>query len=254
MAKSRVDLARLQRSQSIEAERLEREARNNCPVGHRGLECLEVLPILPRQIPHEPAGETVTCAGGIDDDSLVERQRWDHRTTLGVREDCAMLSLFHHDKTRPEVENPLRAADRIAHTREFGGLRVIDDDAIDALQERHEVAVSGANPKVHRVGNDELPIGELLEESELHSWMGIAEEDKLGAAVALRNAWRRLLQHADFGEERLAPVDILEIATAPREGARAMARLKSIEADAGKLAQDRGVLRGPVITDRRDDA
>ncbi len=110
------------------------------------------------------------------------------------------------------------------------------------------------DPEVHGVGDGQLAFREVVQELDLNLGVRVGEEDVLAVAIRLGDRRRRLLQHAQLREQRLALVGVVEVAPAPGEGPRTGPLLEPLQADVGELLELGAVILGPVAADRGHDA
>ena len=92
---------------------------------------------------------------------------------------CAVFALLHHNKLRTVRKNAFACGHCVSHARQERGFAVVEYKSIHFAEQLHEFAVRDVDPEIHRVGDRDLALRELREQSSLHCGMGVAEENVL---------------------------------------------------------------------------
>src|SRR5690606_5365370 len=139
--------------ESIQADPLDAERSYGRGVGERETKCGVVCAAHLGEATEERAREGVAGAGRIDLD--LERVGGDEVDAIPCEEEGAVLSLFDDEALRAHAEHELRGAPEVVGAREQSKFLVVDDEAVDALEQAVEGRALTLDPEVHGVGGDE---------------------------------------------------------------------------------------------------
>ncbi len=165
-----------------------------------------------------------------------------------------MFALLDHDEGGTHVADGGGGFDQIASFRELAGLRVVEDEAVDPLEQRSEIVPCDVDPEIHGVGDDQFPVGEVSEHAGLDRGMGVGQKDDFAVGVLVGYRGGRLLEHSEIGEERIPLIHVVVVLAAPAERAGAGPPFKARKVDLRKRCQGGFMLRRPVVPHHRDDA
>ena len=158
-----------------------------------------------------------------------------------------MRTLFDDDVFRSHLVQLLQRGEDVVLLRELVGFAVVEDKAVDALDEVHEVFQGDVQPEVHRVGDDEPGFVHLVEDVVLERRGDVGEEDEGRLLVLLGKVRGELLEHAQLGGERAAVVHVDLVFAGPVEGL-ARLDLEARQVDAVLLVE-RDILLGEILAD-----
>ena len=193
---------------------------------------------------HEAARESVAGASRIDNHAFLGGKCRNNRHAVAMHQHRAMLALLHHDELRPVAKDPSTSADGVADAGQVRGLGVVENDAVDLGKQMHQFVVGDVDPKIHRVGDGELAIGNLIEQPRLHGRMGVAEEDKRAVGECRGNLRRSIGHHTELGEQRLALIHVEQVFPAPSKGFSALARFEAEQINLTERLELEAMLRG----------
>jgi hypothetical protein len=180
--------------------------------------------------PIMPPAKLSPRAGGVNDG--LGREGGQGGDAVAVDEDGPVLALLDDHEPRAELQEAFAGGDGVAQAGELLGLVVVEDQAVDIAEEHLELGAGGADPEVHRVGDDQTLFRELLGEPVLHAGVHVGEEDDRAVRVRAGHRGRGLDQDVQLGEERLAVVHVVEVLAAPAEGLGAGPHLEAGRVDA----------------------
>src|SRR6185295_7720982 len=99
------------------------------------------------------AGERVSCPGRVED--FLERERGYGEDRIRREQDRSVLSALDEDTLRAECQDLPGGAGDVVHAGELAGFLVVDDEDVDAREQRFERTARLVDPMVHRVEADE---------------------------------------------------------------------------------------------------
>jgi hypothetical protein len=152
---------------------------------------------------------------------------------------------------RPEREDLPRRPAHVVDARELPRLLVVDDEQVDAREQRFERTARLGDPVIHRVEPDEPCAAELVEHALLERRIDVAEEDVRRRSDRVAHARREAGEHAEVERDRVALVHVLVIAAVPAERLAApLLEPRAVDAAAHEVVARR---TGEVVADRRDE-
>jgi len=102
--------------------------------------------------------------------------------------------------------------------RQLMRFAVIEDESIEALEEREEILQSNVQPEVHGVGGDKFRALHLGENMMLQRGGDVGQEHERGALVQLGQGRSEGFKHAELGQQRAAIVHVGLVFARPVKG------------------------------------
>ena len=249
---AREDFFLFDRAHAFEAEGFDVVAGENTAHDHGGLQSFEVHVMIAAagEVSGEPAGKRVPRAGGIMD-VLQRIGGATEEVAILTEEQTPVLPFFDGDDARAEGLDFFAGFDEAGFLGQFARLAVIEDEHVHALEQIEERRLGDVDPEVHRVGDDELGFGHLVEHLELQFRRDVGEEQVVGVAVMGRKLRGESFKNIERDGAGLAGVHVPHVFARPAEGFAGCA-LHAIEIDAAAL-QKIPMLGGKVFADDADE-
>src|SRR5207249_903828 len=143
---------------------------------------------------------------------------------LGGEEDRPVFAALDEDGARAAGEDAARGACDVALAGEEPRLLVVHHQQVDARQQRLERLAGAFDPVVHRVAGDQRGPLELREHALLEGRIDVREEYVRRAADGRGNSRAKIGEHVQLERQRVADVQVLVIAAAPRTAGGMAAR------------------------------
>src|SRR5215469_17182782 len=111
-------------AQALDAQLLDSKASEYGTINHCAAQRIMVDFLLPRQVAHESAGETVARARRIAD--FFERICRHRQNRVAMKEHCAVFAALNDDSFRAHAENPFGRTQQIVLACKLDGFFVVD--------------------------------------------------------------------------------------------------------------------------------
>ena len=161
-----------------------------------------------------------------------------------------MFALFHDHIFRAELVQLGQGGDHVLVAGQLPRLAVVEHEHIDALEQAQQVVHRDVHPQIHRVGDDELRLVELLDDRLLSAGRVVGQQDVLRLAMGGRQHRRVALHHAQFRAERAPVVHVHLVLAGPVERL-ALANLQPPEVHLMALEQ-RNIFPGEIGANHAD--
>ena len=224
----------------LHAEGLDRERAERRAVHHGAAQARIREVARGREISHEPAGEGVAGAGGVE--HFLERVGGDLERRLGAHEQRAVLALLHDREPRSAREDPAGRPVDVPVARQLARLGVVHHENVDVAQQLEQQVPLRVDPVVHRVAGDELGVLHLVEHAELQLGVDVAEEHVAGVAELGRQLGAELREYAEPRLQRLAAGEVVRVFRLPAERL-ALRPLDARQVHAARLERPEGAGR-----------
>src|SRR5262245_15138262 len=137
------------------------------------------------QISGHAAGERVPCPGWIV--NVFERVRAAAEELVTFAEEqCAVLTFFYGNVRRSHFLNTATSLDEARFPRHFARFAVVEDEKINAPEQRIEIRPGSLDPKIHRVSNNEAWALHLLEHMRLQRGRNVRQQNEISLPIRLR--------------------------------------------------------------------
>ena len=211
------DLVRRERSEPVERELLDREAREDAPEHDGAAHRRVVLAAAAREVPHEPTREAVAGAGRVEDGRERDRRRGED--LVAREEERPVLAPLDDHRARAEGEDPAGRLDDVVLLGELARLGVVHEQEIHPLQRPEQALALRRDPEVHGVARDEPRSADLVEHGPLQIGVDVAEKDVLRVAIMGGQLRVELGEHVELRVEGVRGVEVELVAALPAERA-----------------------------------
>lgn len=176
-----------------------------------------------RKPARQAAQEGITCASGVKNGMKRVSGAGEEIGTVFAEQEAAVFTAFHDDKTWAFGLEAASGFHQIGGACEFFGFTVIDDQEVDLFQDIMQALIGDADPKVHRVGGDEVCSCALFQGLELIVWAHVGQHGDFGRRGCRGELGDPGFQHVDRHIVSGAAVHIVVVFTTPGKGGSAAA-------------------------------
>ena len=99
-----------------------------------------------------------------------------HIHLVFAEEHRPVFPFFNHDELGPHGPHGVARADKIFVVGQEFGLRVVEHQAVDPLEQRPKLVSLDIDPEIHRVGHREFGTLCLIQHAELYGGRGVAKK------------------------------------------------------------------------------
>ena len=200
-----------------------------------------------RQIAHEAAGEGVPRSRRVED--LLEGIGGRGERALVAEHQHAVLPLLDDERARAQGADGAGGLHDVPFPGELSRLRVVDEQDVDHGERLAQLVRLARDPEVHGVAGHDLGPVDLVQHLALQDGIDVAEEDVLGAPVAVGDAGLEELEDVEVGADRLPRVEVVGVLPLPVEGL-ARRLLQPLQVDGPPLEGRQRLLPEVVADDR----
>ena len=127
------------------------------------------------------AGKAIPSPGGVM--NIFERIRRGTEEQVFAKKQTAVLALFNADVFRAEFQDSAARLDEAGFFHQLARLALIEDQAINPLQEFQDCIPRDFEPQIHRIRHNELWFLHLTQHVHLQLRRDIGEENKGGIPI-----------------------------------------------------------------------